>query len=121
MTEAEIELRFRRKERLKRADDIAKAFAQGKKSSCSGAKLFYIENGYGKNRIAFTFARKYGNAVRRNRSRRISREAYRHVKFHLRQGYDMVLLVYPNGDDYARRAGQLDSLFERAGLFQEVR
>ncbi len=121
MTGTEIEYRFRREERLKRARDIAKAFAQGKKASCSGAKLFYIENGSGKNRIAFTFARKYGNAVRRNRSRRISREAYRHVKFRLRLGFDMVLLVYPNGDDYSRRVGQLDSLFERAGLLQEVR
>ena len=108
-------------ERLKRSDDIAKAFARGKKSSCSGAKLFYIENGSEANRIAFTFARKFGNAVRRNRSRRISREAYRHVKFRLRQGFDMVLLVYPDDDGYTRRAGQLDSLFRKSGLFLDAK
>ncbi|GAB1482300.1 ribonuclease P protein component [Treponema sp.] len=101
---------------MKERGDIREAFARGRKTSCSGAKLFYIENGSKKNRIAFTFARKYGNAVERNRSRRISREVYRLMKHRLRQGYDLVLLVYPDGDAFDRRVLQLETLFERAGL-----
>jgi ribonuclease P protein component len=111
--------RFRRVERLKGREDIQGTFARGRKFSCPGAKLFIRDNGKETNRIAFTFARKYGNAVQRNRSRRLSREAYRLVKSRLRQGYDLVLLVYPDGDRYDHRVRQLDALLSKAGLFAE--
>jgi len=111
---------FTRKERLKGGDDIKKAFARGRKASCPGAKLFYVENGTEANRIAFTFARKYGNAVERNRSRRLSREAYRLIKHRIKRGFDFVLLVYPGGDDFGRRAVQLENLFQKAGMVADV-
>jgi protease-4 len=94
-----------------------KAFADGRKFSCNGAKLFVIQNGLPVNRIAFTFARKYGNAVQRNRSRRLSREVFRLLKARLRSGYDLVLLVYPGGDTFNNRMEQLEILFQKAGLF----
>lgn len=81
--------------------------------------MFLRENGKATNRIAFTFARKYGNAVQRNRSRRLSREAYRRIKSQLKQGYDLVLLIYPDGDRYDHRVRQLDNLVLKAGLFAE--
>jgi hypothetical protein len=37
----------------------------------------------------------------------------------LRQGYDLVLLVYPDGDRYDHRVRQLDALLSKAGLFAE--
>lgn len=122
MTGAETAERFffPKKEHLKNGSDIKKAFARGRKSSCSGAKLFYTENGTEANRIAFTFARKYGNAVERNRSRRLSREAYRLIKHRLESGFDLVLLVYPGGDEFSRRLHQLESLFLKAGLITDM-
>jgi ribonuclease P protein component len=69
------------------------------------------------NRIVFTFARKYGNAVNRNRARRVGREAYRHIRNELTAGYDLVLLVYPGKDRFARRMEQVRILFSKAGLF----
>lgn len=110
-----------RKDRLKARDDIKEAFARGRKAGCSGAKLFFRENGLAVNRVAFTFARKYGNAVRRNRSRRLSREAYRLTKADLKKGYDLVLLVYPGADSFEARTRQLAVLFEKAGLKSEGR
>ena len=68
------------------------------------------------NRIAFTFSRKYGNAVQRNYSRRLSREVYRLLRNDLRTGYDMVLLVYPGQDVFSVRMGQMRELLSRAGL-----
>jgi ribonuclease P protein component len=74
-------------------------------------------NGLAYNRIAFTSVRKFGNAVQRNRARRVGREAYRHIRNELKTGYDVVLLVYPGEDSFVRRMEQLRALIFRAGLY----
>jgi ribonuclease P protein component len=97
--------------------------------------LFYLENGLPHNRIVFTFARKFGNAVERNRARRLGREAYRLMKGGFKAGYDLALLVYPakagtakqaakpdeakpikTREKLADRQNQLTILFKKAGL-----
>jgi ribonuclease P protein component len=108
--------RFLRKEKLKKTDEIREVFNRRKVVSCPGAKLFTCSNGLPYNRIAFTFSRKFGNAVERNRSRRLSREAYRLLRNELRKGYDLVLLIYPGQDVFSVRMNQLRELFSRAGL-----
>jgi ribonuclease P protein component len=113
---------FPRKERLKRRDDIREVFRNADKVgergvvSCPGVKLFTLRNGLPNNRIAFAFPRKYGTAVERNRSRRLSREAYRFLRNELRKGFDLVLLVYPGRDDLTTRKDQLKLLFNKVGL-----
>ena len=108
--------RFPREERLKARGEIRGVFMRGNRVSCSAAKLFFLKNGLGHSRIAFTFARKYGNAVDRNRARRLGREAYRYIRKGLKPGFDLVLLVYPGMDTLAGRMEQLRTLFSRAGL-----
>ncbi|MDR0403186.1 MAG: ribonuclease P protein component [Treponema sp.] len=116
--------KFRRREHLKKRDDITRVFKKGRSVTCPGVKLFYLENGLSHNRIAFTFARKYGNAVERNRARRLGREAYRLLKKSAGNGYDLVLLAYPrtteNGGPkklfLSLRMRQLEILFTKAGL-----
>lgn len=126
-------LRFRQFERLKEREGIRKVFSRGRAYGCAGAKLFVLKNGLVHNRIGFTLARKYGNAVERNRAKRLGREAYRHLRPRLRGGFDLVLLVYPalqarrevpakpQGEPVkigmADRTRQLKSLFGKAGLF----
>jgi ribonuclease P protein component len=117
---AEASLRFTRGDRLKKRDAIRNVFNRGKRVSCSGAKLFFLPNGWSGNRIAFTFSRKFGIAVERNRSKRCSREAYRHTHLLLASGYDLVLLVYPGNDTFMIRMEQLKTLFNKAGLFVEA-
>jgi ribonuclease P protein component len=132
-----------REERLKGRDEIRAVFNRGKVVSCRGAKLFVLKNGVSGNRLAVTFARKFGNAVQRNRTRRVSREAYRLLRNRLKTGFDLVILVYPvgqraaSGPESARslrdvpvpqtpvkdclvvRMEQFQNLFGRAGLFME--
>ncbi|MDR1466685.1 MAG: ribonuclease P protein component [Treponema sp.] len=111
------DFRFMRDERLKKRVDISAVFKKGKCVSCQGAKFFILQNRLERNRIAFTFARKFGNAVERNRSRRISREAYRRLKSETRQGFDLVLLVYPVSDiSVGERMKQLTSLFKKGNI-----
>jgi len=109
--------RFPRKEKLKGRNEIREVFSRRKGVSCSGAKLLTLRNGLPHNRIAFTFSRKFGKAVERNYSRRLSREVYRQLRNKLLQGYDLVLLVYPGRDVFSARMEQMRELFSRAGLF----
>ena len=113
---SKADFRFKRKERLKSRSDIGTVFKKGKFVACSGAKLFALKNDLSHNRIAFVFSRKFGNAVERNRSRRVSREAYRHLQHTIKPGFDLVLLVYPGKDDFAARLDQMNKLFTRANL-----
>ncbi|MDR3174258.1 MAG: ribonuclease P protein component [Treponema sp.] len=111
--------RFKREERLKKRDEIRAVFNRGKVVTCAGAKLFVLQNGFSFNRIAFTFARKFGNAVERNRARRVGREAYRHARNRLQRGFDLVLLVYPGKDSFSARMKQVRVLFSKAGLLAD--
>ncbi|MDR0709391.1 MAG: ribonuclease P protein component, partial [Spirochaetaceae bacterium] len=80
MNQTEGNFRFGRKEHLKKGESIRRVFKKGRSVSWSRAKLFVVWNDLPHNRIAFTFARKFGNAVERNRARRLSREAYRLIR-----------------------------------------
>jgi len=93
-------------------------FDKGRRIACRGAKLYVLENKLLCNRICFTFSRGFGNAVERNRARRLGREAYRNLKPRLRCGYDFILLVYPEepAPIFTRRMKDLEYLLTRAGL-----
>ncbi|MCL2831857.1 MAG: ribonuclease P protein component [Treponema sp.] len=110
---------FPRQEKLKGRDEITGVFKRRRAVSCTGAKLFYFTNGLERNRIAFTFSRKFGNAVERNRARRLGREAYRHLRHRIKPGNDLVLLVYPGNDNFSFRLTQLRDLVGRAGLLRQ--
>ena len=109
--------RFRRKEHLKGRSEVREVFGNGRQFSCRGAKLFVLRNKLPHNRICFTFTRGYGNAVARNRARRLGREAYRLIQPRLSGGHDLILLVYPETDmALFDRTKQLKTLFTKAGL-----
>lgn len=109
---------FKREERIKRSDDIRKLFKEGKKVSTKGAKLFFYANNSEINRIGFVLPRGYGSSVERNKSKRLSREAYRHLKSHLNTGYDMLILVYPGNDSFHSRCELIRYLFMKANLIK---
>lgn len=65
-----------------------------------------------------TLVRKYGNAVRRNRARRVMKEAFRSMKADLSVGYDLVVVLYPGEDGLENRRKQLHQLCVKAGLLE---
>ncbi|QTQ12968.1 ribonuclease P protein component [Treponema parvum] len=111
--------RFYRSERIKSSDEIRNLFKNGERVSVSGAKLFFLPNNLKINRIAFTLSRHYGSAVKRNRSKRYSREVYRSFKTYLNAGYDLLLLVYPGNDSFGMRYVQFSLLCDKAGLLKK--
>jgi ribonuclease P protein component len=52
----------------------------------------YLANGLEHSRLGVAVSRKYGNAVRRNRIKRVFRAAFRKLQHDLPVGYDYVLL-----------------------------
>lgn len=110
---------FKRDERIKNPVTFKTLFKNGKRASIPGAKIFYLENNTGMNRVGFPLPRGYGNAVQRNLSKRYSREVYRLLKAHLNTGYDILLLVYPGNDSFSTRCVQFRTLFQKAGLLRD--
>ncbi|MDR1142931.1 MAG: ribonuclease P protein component [Spirochaetaceae bacterium] len=114
--------RFRRREHLKKRTEITRVFKKGRVVGCPGVRLFFLKNALPYNRLVITFTRKFGNAVQRNRARRLGREAYRSIREKLKTGYDLVIVVYPRNDPEGIKPGlagtreQLKTLFTRTGI-----
>lgn len=55
--------------------------------------IYIYKNRLRKLRVGITTSKKIGNAVKRNRSRRIIREAFREVSPLIRRGYDIIIVA----------------------------
>jgi ribonuclease P protein component len=105
-----------RKDRLRRNKDIRELFSTAPRIEGRGVKLLFKSNGGGPNRFAVVVARGCGGAVRRNREKRITREAYRSLKETISPGHDIVFLIVRFGATFTDRLGSLRQLVGRAGL-----
>ncbi|HDD24539.1 MAG TPA: ribonuclease P protein component [Chloroflexi bacterium] len=107
-----------REVRLRRTVDVRRVYAEGQSWAHSLLVLVARPNQLGRTRIAVTASRKIGNAVERNRARRLLREAARHLYNHIQPGWDIVLIARPNirrvKEPHVEQA--LASLLRRAGL-----
>jgi ribonuclease P protein component len=105
-----------RKERLRTRSEIKGLFADARRVEGGGLKLLYRENGAAGNRFAVVVGRGCGGAVRRNREKRVTREAYRSLKEIVAPGYDLLFLVLRFGESFAERRAAMGRLLGRAGL-----
>ena len=78
--------------RLKRTTDFQRIYEEGRRSGDGHLLLFALPSVPGTVRAGFSVSRKHGNAVRRNRRKRLLREAFRLYRAQLPQGYDFVLV-----------------------------
>jgi len=82
-----------------------------------GFKLLYGKNDAGINRMAVTTPRNYGNAVERNRTKRIVREVYRNMKECFTcNGCDFFFIVYKKNLEYEDTFRELFSICRNAGI-----
>src|SRR5271166_4144153 len=84
--------RFTWNERLHRRRDFSLAIRQGRRYGASGLILWVYRHPDAKTppRMGLAIPRAYGNAVARNRLKRLLREVFRLNKSELPQGVDMV-------------------------------
>ncbi len=78
--------------RLSARADISRAFDEGARVVDPRISLQGVRNDLGRTRLAVAVSKRHGNAVRRNRLKRIGREAFRRVRSQLPAGLDLVLL-----------------------------
>jgi len=83
---------FSRDERLKRRLDFRRCIKEGVRAVGKHLVVYVLRNGLGATRLGAGTTRRLGNAVRRNRARRLVREAFRLTKQELPQGADIVVL-----------------------------
>ena len=80
-------------ETLKTNSDFRRAYARGKSYTNPALVMYVRKNRAGSCRIGITASKKIGNAVQRNRARRVIREAFRQVNLPLKGNYDVVFVA----------------------------
>lgn len=78
---------------LCRNNDFRRAYARGKSYVSPVVVVYVAKNREKSRRVGITTSKKIGNAVQRNRARRVIREAYRQLMPRIKRGYDLVFVA----------------------------
>jgi len=99
-----MDQRFSRKERLRKRKEFQQVFDKGERFGNDQLKIYALSNGDSVSRLGLVVGRKFGNAPRRNRFKRILREAYRLNKSLLSIGADIIVIPRPGLTELSLRA-----------------
>jgi ribonuclease P protein component len=105
---ASDDFRFLRKYRIRRMGDFRRIFERHCSASDGRLLVFGAANGLPHPRVGLSVSRKVGNAVARNRWKRLIREAFRTIRAALPKGIDLV--VIPRGTEPPALAELAESL-----------
>ena len=97
--------------------DFDSVYRFGKSQASKYVVLFYRKNGLGYSRISYLASKKVGNSVKRNRARRLMREAFRLSGKAVNQGYDLILIARNGIAD----AGMRDVMQSEMTAFRKAR
>lgn len=109
--------------RLRSASDFDRVRTRGRTVSSRWFVVKALPNDLGHNRYGFAAGKRFGNAVQRNRAKRLMREVLRELHPHLAQGFDIVVIVrnnVPNDLTYAHVRPDIAELLRRVGLYHEA-
>ena len=78
---------------LKENKDFRRLYYRGKSEASSCIVTYVMKNNFGETRVGITSGKKIGNAVKRNRARRIIRAAFSSYEGSLKGSYDIVFVA----------------------------
>lgn len=108
---------MRRKEVLTGSREFNAVYNKGKSVGDRYVVFFYKKNGLPYTRTGFLASKKVGNAVKRNRARRLMKESYR-LMAPVPAGYDMIFIARNtiDGRSCQEVKRSIESAIRRAGL-----
>ena len=110
---------LRRTECLRRRSEFQRVYSEGRSYAGSLLVLFVLTTSHLERKAGFVAGRRVGNAVSRNRAKRLMREAYRHAKHRVPARGVHLVLVARHGCAESRApavAMDLGKLLTRAGF-----
>jgi len=109
--------------RLSHSAEFERVYRHGRSSGNRHLVLYAFANSAAaRPRLGLSVSRKVGNAVQRNKVKRLLREAFAHAEPRLVAGQDVVLVARPTAHELAEREGlrgvetSLTELIEKVGL-----
>ncbi len=87
---------------LTKNKEFHRVYSKGKYAASTTLVVYYLKNRLDDTRIGITTSKKVGNAVKRNRMRRLIKENIRQLLYRLPKGIDLVVV--------ARKTDSLESL-----------
>jgi ribonuclease P protein component len=105
---------------LRKQKDFARVYNKGKSKGSKYIVVLYRKNNLDYTRTAFVSSKKVGNAVQRNRSRRLMRESYRSFMDNVVSGMDIIMVARNtiNGAGEKEVERSLYGVMKACGLIQ---
>lgn len=111
---------MQRRFRLTRGEDFARVREHGRTYQHRLLLLTVVSNGLPFNRYGFVTSKRLGNAVTRNRARRVLREVIRQLHPRLCPGFDVVIVARREivGQHFLSVSRTVLEMVQRAGLLR---
>lgn len=106
---------FRRKDRIRKKSEISRIILNGHRWDCSGYIIYYQNRNEKNDRIAIIVSKKTGNAVERNKIKRVFRELFRKKIRKSPPFYDV--LIRPRPGIKTKETEEIEKCFE---LWQNI-
>jgi len=78
---------------LRNTREFNMVYKKGKSIVNKHLVLYYVKNQSAENQVGFSVSKKVGNAVTRNRVKRLMKEVYRLNETSIKKGYDFVFVA----------------------------